>query len=198
MPEQELDVRTIRKPDRHPLIFQTFDELPVDGSFVLVNNHDPKHLHDEFDADYPLGYAWDYLDEGPDLWRIRIRKLASTSLPRVLGDTVALGTGDRDSAGAVWKLQMRRRDLDANVVQVPPGAAIDEHVGPDLDVLLVVLAGDGELATERSTIDLRAGGLVWLPRRSRRGFLAGPTGLQYLTVHQRRQSLVISTAAGRG
>jgi len=198
MSEQELDVRATPKPDRHPLIFQAFDDLAVGEAFVLVNSNDPKHLRDEFDRDYPLGYAWDYLDRGPDAWRIRIGKLASTSLPRILGDTALLAAGDRDVSGAVWKLQMSRRDLDANVVQLPPNAAIDEHVGPDLDVLLVVMAGDGGLTTERSTIELHAGALVWLPRRSRRGFRAGPGGLQYLTVHQRRQSLVITTTAGRG
>jgi len=38
---------------------------------------------------------------------------------------------------------------------------------------------------------LRPGSLVWLPRRSRREFTAGPDGLMYLTVHQRRQALTL-------
>lgn len=197
MPDQELDVRGLRKPDKHPTIFRTYDALSVGESFVLVNNHDPRHLRDEFDTDHPGGYGWEYLDKGPQVWRIRISKLASTPLPRVLCDTAAVaGSGDPDAAGAIWKLPMRERDLDSNIVALPPGAAIDAHAGPDLDVLLVVLAGSGRLGTELDPLDLRPGALVWLPRRSRRQFLAGPDGLRYLTVHQRRRSLVLGATVG--
>jgi uncharacterized protein (DUF2249 family) len=195
MPDQELDVRPLRKPEKHPTIFRTYDALAVGESFTLVNNHDPKHLRGEFDTDHPGGYDWEYLDSGPDVWRIRITKLASTPLPRVLCDTSAVADGDPDAAGAVWKLQMRERDLDSNIIRLPPGATIDAHTGPDLDVLLVMLEGTGQLATERATLDLHPGMLVWLPRRSVRQFTAGGDGLRYLTVHQRRQSLSLVTTA---
>ena len=42
MADNELDVRQLRKPDKHPTIFATYADLPVGGSFVLVNNHDPQ------------------------------------------------------------------------------------------------------------------------------------------------------------
>ncbi|WP_440098926.1 DUF2249 domain-containing protein [Streptosporangium sp. H16] len=83
MNDQELDVRPLRKPDKHPTIFATYEALAVGDSLVLVNNHDPRHLRDEFDAEHPGGYGWDYLDKGPEAWRIRITKLASTPPPRV-------------------------------------------------------------------------------------------------------------------
>ena len=196
MSDEELDVRTLRKPEKHPAIFRTFEALDVGASFVLLNNHDPRHLRDEFETDYPGGYGWEYLTSGPDLWRIRISKLASTPLPRALGntDTVAADSGG-DVTGAIWKLHMRQRDLDSNIIQLPAGASIDAHAGPDLDVLLVVLHGAGQLTTEGGSIDLRPGEIIWLPKRSRREFVAGPDGLRYLTVHQRRRSLVIGMAA---
>jgi uncharacterized protein (DUF2249 family)/quercetin dioxygenase-like cupin family protein len=189
----ELDVRGMRKPDKHPTIFATYASLPVDGSFVLVNDHDPQHLHDEFEADHAGSYEWAYLNREPRDWRIRITKLASTPLPRVLVDTAVLAhdpavTG---TAGAAWKLEPRDRDLDSNLVVVPPGQVIDAHAGPDLDVLVHVLAGRGTLAAELGTIELTPGLLLWLPRRSLRAFTAGPEGLRYLTVHQRRESLVL-------
>ncbi|OBH55377.1 DUF2249 domain-containing protein [Mycobacterium sp. E2479] len=81
MPANELDVRQLRQPAKHPTIFATYAALEVGESFVLVNNHDPKHLHDEFEADYPSGYDWEYLDKGPNVWRIRIGKLADTPPP---------------------------------------------------------------------------------------------------------------------
>jgi uncharacterized protein (DUF2249 family)/quercetin dioxygenase-like cupin family protein len=191
-----LDVRGLRKPDKHPAIFAAYAGLPAGGSFVLVNDHDPKHLREEFDAECPGSHYWEYLRREPRDWRIRITKLTTTALPRVLADTGVL-TGPEESAdasGAVWKLQVRERDLDANVIAIPAGGAIDAHAGPELDVLLHVLAGGGRLTTEQGEVELRPGALVWLPRRSRRQFTAGPDGLRYLSVHQRRQALVLGTA----
>lgn len=191
--DEELDVRPLRKPDKHPTIFATYDRLPVGGSFILVNDHDPKHLRDEFETDHAGGHGWEYLSREPRDWRIRITKLATTPLPRVLLNTTEAG-GEPDSAGAAWSLPVRDRDLDANVIALPAGHAIDHHTGPEVDVLIHVLSGSGELTTERTTVPLVPGALVWLPHRSRRAFTAGPEGLRYLTVHQHRQSLQIQPA----
>ena len=188
-------MRTLRKPDKHPAIFATYAALPVGGSFVLVNDHDPKHLHDEFEGDHAGSYEWEYLNTEPRDWRIKITKSTAAPLPRVLVDTTDVTSfgAQPDVAGAVWKLQARERDLDSNVIALPPGGTIDAHAGPDLDVLIHILSGGGQLTTERGVLDLRPGVLLWLPRRSRRQFSAGPDGLRYLTVHQRRQALVLDT-----
>lgn len=197
MPDQELDVRALRSPDKHPTIFRTYDALAVGESFVLVNNHDPRDLHDEFEADHAGSYGWEYLDNGPDEWRIRISKLASTPLPRLLCDTTVVGDSRRPATGALWKLPMRRRDLDSNIVRLQPDGSIGAHAGPEVDVLLLVLEGTGWITTELNTVELYPGALVWLPQRSRREFTAGAQGLSYLTVHQHRQSLVLNAAPPR-
>jgi uncharacterized protein (DUF2249 family) len=193
----ELDVRSLAKPDKHPTIFATYRSLPSGGSFVLVNDHDPRHLRDEFETDHPGSFSWEYLDRAPRNWRIRITKLASTPLPRVVGNTSrdTEEASESDAAGASWKLTMRERDLDANVIVIPPGGTIDAHTGPDLDVLIHIVTGSGQLATERGQLELEAGALVWLPRRSVRQFTAGREGLRYLTVHQRRQALVLNPSS---
>jgi uncharacterized protein (DUF2249 family)/quercetin dioxygenase-like cupin family protein len=195
MPEQTLDVRPLRKPDRHPTIFAAYEALAAGESLVLVNNHDPKHLHDEFKLEHPGSHGWNYLERGPETWRIRISKITAAPLPRIVHDMT--GSQAPDATGAIWRLQMRDRDLDSNIIHLPPGVAIGAHNGPDLDILLHILHGGGRLATELTTLDLRPGVLVWLPRRSRREFTAGPEGLSYLTVHQRRQALVLDAAARR-
>ena len=191
MIEDELDVRQMRKPDKHPAIFAAYAELVVGQSFVLVNDHEPKHLRDEFGVEQPGSHQWEYVQQGPDVWRIRITKLASTSLPRVLVNTVSAAPSDHDAAGAVWKLQPAARDLDSNLVQLPPDGVIDAHAGPDLDVLVHVVHGTGRLDTELGAVDLEPGAVVWLPRRSHRSFAAGPDGLSYLTVHRRREAFVL-------
>ena len=195
--EQELDVRPLRKPDKHPAVFAAYRDLPAGASFVLVNDHDPKHLREEFEAGHGGSFSWEYLARGVRNWRIRITKLTSAPLPRVLASTAGLAAaaGDPRASGAVWKLDARDRDLDANVIAVPPGGAIQAHAGPDLDVLIHVLSGSGTLAGERGTLALEPGDLAWLPRRSVRQYSAGPGGLRYLTVHRRRQALVLDPGA---
>ena len=74
-----LDVRTIPPRERHVRIISTFQHLPVDGSIELVNDHDPVPLHDQFLALLPGGFSWDYLEAGPDLWRVRIGKLGGNT-----------------------------------------------------------------------------------------------------------------------
>jgi uncharacterized protein (DUF2249 family) len=56
---QTLDIRPLRKPDKHPEIFAGYAELPAGGSFVLINDHDPRHLREEFEADHAGSYGWD-------------------------------------------------------------------------------------------------------------------------------------------
>lgn len=191
--EQELDVRPLRKPDKHPAIFAAYAGLPVGGSFVLVSDHDPKHLREEFESDHGGSFGWEYLARDTHNWRIRITKLTSTPLPRILASTTALAAEADEPlvSGAVWKLEVRDRDLDSNIIAIPPDGVIDAHAGPDLDVLIHVLGGSGTLTSERGTLSLEPGVLVWLPRRSMRQLSAGPSGLRYLTVHRRRQALVL-------
>lgn len=73
----ELDVRSVPKPQRHPRIFARFASLEARQSFILVNGHDPKHLREEFERDHPGAYDWSYLESGP-VWRIRITRLAAS------------------------------------------------------------------------------------------------------------------------
>lgn len=197
--EEQLDVRGLRKPDKHPTIFAAYAALRVGEAVVLVNDHDPQHLHEEFEADHAGSYDWEYLNRETREWRIRITKLASTPLPRILLDTTAMDRSAdlNEATGAAWRLQARERDLDSNIIALTPRQGIDAHTGPDLDVLIHVIAGSGTLTTERSVIDLATGQLVWLPRRSRRQFVAGPEGLRYLTVHQRREALVLQAHPAR-
>ena len=199
MPGPELDVRGLPKPDRHPVIFKRFASLGVGESFVLVNNHDPKHLRSELEIEYPDSFDWSYLQRDPGLWRIQISRLASTPLPQLLCNAHdVVGTHmPADAAGAIWRLEPEQRQLDANIIHLAAGERIEAHNGPDLDVLLLVVAGDGAVHGEGPIVVLTPGALVWLPRLSRRAIAAGSDGLSYLTVHRRRPGLTIGRADHR-
>jgi uncharacterized protein (DUF2249 family) len=74
-----LDVRKIPPAQRHPLIFQRFLALPEGGAFTLVNDHDPKPLYYQLNFEYSGQLGWDYLEQGPQVWRVRISRIATTS-----------------------------------------------------------------------------------------------------------------------
>lgn len=69
-----IDVREIAPRERHPLIFQTFDDLATGEAFELVNDHDPKPLYYQLMAERPGQLGWEYLEEGPEVWRVRLSK----------------------------------------------------------------------------------------------------------------------------
>ena len=73
---QIVDVREIVPRDRHLLIFQTFDALAEEESFELVNDHDPKPLYYQFLHERPGQFDWEYLEQGPQVWRVTIRRKA--------------------------------------------------------------------------------------------------------------------------
>ena len=71
-----VDVRTITPRDRHPLIFATFDGLPVGAALTLINDHDPRPLYYQFQAERTGQVSWEPQEEGPERWEIRIVRTA--------------------------------------------------------------------------------------------------------------------------
>ncbi|MEO8509882.1 MAG: DUF2249 domain-containing protein [Chloroflexota bacterium] len=73
----KLDVRSEPPVRRHALIFETFGNLDAGAGFELVNDHDPKPLYYQLDAEQPGTFTWDYLEQGPEVWRVRIGRVPS-------------------------------------------------------------------------------------------------------------------------
>jgi uncharacterized protein (DUF2249 family) len=74
--ETVLDIRPIPPAQRHPLIFDLFNKLVAGESFVLVNDHNPKPLYYQFQAELTDQFNWEYMEEGPEAWRVRIGRVA--------------------------------------------------------------------------------------------------------------------------
>jgi len=72
VPDPTLDVRTEPPARRHALIFDAFDHLAAGAGFELVNDHDPKPLYYQLQAEHTGTLRWDYLEQGPEVWRVRI------------------------------------------------------------------------------------------------------------------------------
>ena len=79
MSDAVLDVRTEIPKRRHELIEQTFHELETGSGFVLVNDHDPKPLYYQLQAEHNGEFSWEYLESGPEVWRVRIGRVAAAT-----------------------------------------------------------------------------------------------------------------------
>ncbi|AKJ09163.1 hypothetical protein ABB07_03730 [Streptomyces incarnatus] len=117
---------------------------------------------------------------------------------RVLCDTRALAECPPLPGGVLWKLAESGRQLDANVVRLAPGDRITAHTETQLDVMLLVVSGDGVLGAGHADEPrpLTEGALAWLPHGAPRSITAGEAGLTYVTVHQRRPGMRIGTRPG--
>ena len=73
----ELDLRSIMSFERHEKIFQMWDALSSGETLRITNDHDPKPLHYQFEAEYKDQYEWEYEQEGPKDWVVKIKKTIS-------------------------------------------------------------------------------------------------------------------------
>lgn len=70
----DLDLRPIMPFERHELIFQKWDALRPGETLRITNDHDPKPLHYQFEAEYKGKYEWEYEQQGPKDWIVKIKK----------------------------------------------------------------------------------------------------------------------------
>lgn len=69
-----LDLRALAPFERHEKIFQKWDNLKNGQTLKIINDHDPKPLHYQFEAEYKDKYAWEYEKSGPKDWIVNIKK----------------------------------------------------------------------------------------------------------------------------
>ncbi|MGN6196064.1 MAG: iron-sulfur cluster repair di-iron protein [Ginsengibacter sp.] len=77
--ENILNVSLIEPKLKHPTIFERFDELISGESLILHNDHDPKPLYYELSAERGDIFSWQYLEQGPETWKVKITKNKKTS-----------------------------------------------------------------------------------------------------------------------
>ena len=93
------------------------------------------------------------------------------------------------SGGPVWGAASA--DLNATLLEWPPGEGPPEHVNEERDVLFVVVAGSATLTVDGEPRELGPGEARIVDKGTRRGLVAGPDGVRYLTAHTRRGALEV-------
>ena len=70
-----VDAREYAPRDKHRVIISTFESLNSGESMLLVNDHEPRPLFYQFQIEYTDQFKWEYLEEGPEVWHVRIIKI---------------------------------------------------------------------------------------------------------------------------
>jgi quercetin dioxygenase-like cupin family protein len=92
--------------------------------------------------------------------------------------------------GPIWSANSEQ--LNVNLLRLPAGDGVAEHVNNEVDVVLVVFEGSGELTADGVAYPLRPGHVLVVPRGASRAMRCTAGPLVYLTCHRRRAGLMPS------
>ncbi len=84
--ENILNVTVLDPKHKHPTIFKHFDDLAEGESVTIHNDHDPKPLYYQLLAERGNIFTWEYLEEGPVWWKVRISKKVLGEGEETLGE----------------------------------------------------------------------------------------------------------------
>lgn len=87
--EDILNVTLLQPKQKHPTIFARFDALSEGQSFIIHNDHDPKPLYYQLLGERGNIFNWEYLEQGPEWWKVRIGKNVTGAQQETLGQIAA-------------------------------------------------------------------------------------------------------------
>lgn len=100
--------------------------------------------------------------------------------------------GANETAGAVWSLVSA--DLNLNLLHFEDGDGVAAHTNNEVDVIGLVIAGEGTLDLDGRQEHLRPGQLFFIPRGVQRAITARSSDFAYLSCHRRRAGLMPTRA----
>ncbi len=70
-----IECKNIPQELKHPTVFRKLDLLKPGNILQLVTDHDPKTLHLELLEKISGQFVWTYVESGPEVWKINIKKI---------------------------------------------------------------------------------------------------------------------------
>lgn len=70
----EMDIRSYTPTERHEMFYKAFEDIKPGEAFEFVNDHDPKPLYYQMEAESEEPFRWEYLEGGPEKWKVRVIK----------------------------------------------------------------------------------------------------------------------------
>jgi len=87
--ENILNVTLLEPRQKHPTIFVRFDELNEGEYLIIHNDHDPKPLYYQLLGERGNIFTWEYLEQGPEWWKVKISKRITGESDETLGQIAA-------------------------------------------------------------------------------------------------------------
>jgi quercetin dioxygenase-like cupin family protein len=112
------------------------------------------------------------------------------SLPPENAIDIAAALRQATADGPIWSVNSEQ--LNVNLLRLPTGDGVAAHVNGEVDVVLVVFEGSGELSVDGVAYSLAPGRVVVVPRGAMRAMRCTAGPLVYLTCHRRRAGLMPS------
>lgn len=69
-----LDLRNLVPFERHSKIFAMWNNLKEEETLKIINDHEPKPLYYQFEAEYKGQFEWNYEKQGPKDWIFTIKR----------------------------------------------------------------------------------------------------------------------------
>jgi uncharacterized protein (DUF2249 family) len=73
----EVDLRDLPSTLRHANVLRLARRLSVGTAFVFVTDRNPEPLYYQLETVHRHEFFWNYLDNGPAVWRVQIGRLQS-------------------------------------------------------------------------------------------------------------------------
>src|SRR5690554_907071 len=71
----EFDLRPFPPTERHEMFYKAFADIQPGEAFEFINDHDPKPLYYQMEAESKEPFRWEYLEKGPEDWKVRVVKV---------------------------------------------------------------------------------------------------------------------------
>jgi len=75
-----IDARVLPIQQKHSTIINTLTETESGESVIIVNDHDPIPLYYQLQALFADGVEWNYLEEGPEVWQVEVKKKKAVAM----------------------------------------------------------------------------------------------------------------------
>ncbi len=72
---ETLDLRSMPPFERHEKIFEIWNNLKPGETLRIINDHNPKPLYYQFEAEHKKRFEWVYEQEGPKDWIVKIKRV---------------------------------------------------------------------------------------------------------------------------
>ena len=70
-----LDLRPLQPVERHKQIFERWGKLAPGDTLKIINDHEPKPLYYQFEAEEKGRFEWEYEEQGPVDWIFKIKRI---------------------------------------------------------------------------------------------------------------------------